>query len=106
MLRKSESQIRQVIILRVFNFAILRFWNFAGTKFRENGQKSRISKVAPFKMSDFMGSFLPWSNTLFPLISAPSDYLILKLYNVALMGAWHLKEGSGYFKIRVTHAEF
>ena len=96
MLRKSESQIRQVIILRVFNFAILT----------ENGQKSRIFKVAPFKMSDFMGSFLPWSNTLFPLISAPSDYLILKLYNVALMGAWHLKEGSGYFKIRVIHAEF
>ena len=47
------------------------------------------------------------SHIIFPLISAPGAHSILKLQGAALIGVWHLKEGSTYFKIRgIIHMKF
>ena len=37
---------------------------------------------------------------IFPLISTPGAYLILKLWDMALISGWQSKEGGAYFKVR------
>ena len=50
--------------------------------------------------------FVPTLSIAFALISACSNYIILKLY-VALIWGWHLKEGDSYFKFRgIIHMKF
>ena len=48
-----------------------------------------------------------FSSTVFPLMSAPGAYIILKVEGVALIGGRRLKEGGAYFQVwRVIHMKF
>ena len=54
-----------------------------------------------------LNEFLWLSITVFPLISVPSAYLILKYWSGALYGGRWLKERDAYFKMRtVTYVKF
>ena len=45
--------------------------------------------------------------TAFSLIGAPGAYLILKLWDAALIGGRRLKEGGTYYKVReIIHEKF